>query len=106
MQHLLLGTILTLVISPMSGALDLTPTPGFRTLEDVKIAVLFFEDGPRQVQWQAPARWTFSGDGKSVTLRPPDTSGAAMEIRLISINAAKAPDGTSAPDDLLKWAQA
>lgn len=104
-QSLLASIVLSFTGLSALQALDLTPTFTFRLLEDIKIPVLHFQDGPRKVQWQPPGSWAISGGGQSLTLRPPDSSNMAMELRLIPHNAAQAPDGTTALDAVLAWVQ-
>ena len=101
----LLAAILAVAASSVATALDLTPQLSFRLLEDMKIPVVIFEDGPRKVQWQAPAKWSLNGGGELLSLRPPDSSKMGMELRLIPRKAAEAPDGTTARDAVQSWVQ-
>jgi len=86
-------------------ALDLTPSLGFRELEQAKIPVVFFQDGSGKVQWQPPAGWEISGGGASVTLKPHEQSNTGMELRLIPRNSADAPDGKTDPQAASTWVQ-
>lgn len=104
-QSLLLVASLQLTFAPLTNALDLTPHPGFRMLENVKIPVLIFEDAPRKIQWQAPTNWTISGGGDLLRLRPLESSKSGMELRAIPRNSAKAPDPATERDATLSWVQ-
>ena len=100
-SSLLLGTILA--CAPLGNALDLTPQPGFRMLEDMKIPVVIFDDAPRTVQWQAPVKWNLSGGGDLLRLRPSESPNTGMELRIIPRNSAKAPDPATDREAVQSW---
>ena len=101
---LLPAIVSSMAFAPLTNALDLTPHPGFRMLEDMKIPVALFDDGPRKVQWQAPAKWTLAGGGDLLRLRPPESSSMGMELRIIPRNSAKAPEPATDSDATQSWA--
>ena len=102
-RHLAVAGLLTLA-SGTSRALDLTPVPGFREMEGVKIPMLVFESGEKGARWQAPAGWRPSGGKDSLVLYPPDKSNTTMQLRIIPLQDALAPDGTKDPEAAAKWA--
>jgi hypothetical protein len=84
-------------------ALDLTPEPGFRELEGVKIPVVIFNDGKRRFQWQPPSTWKMSGGETSLLLSVPGEASTGMELRIIPRKLAEAPDGKTNPQAATEW---
>jgi hypothetical protein len=105
-RHLVPALLFAAGLTPLS-ALDLTPPskstePAFRVLEDTKIPIVVFPDGNRRVQWQPPADWELRGNATLLSLRPPGASKAAMELRVIPIAGARAPQSETASEDLIQ----
>lgn len=87
-------------------ALDLTPIPGFKELEGIKIPVVLFSDGAKKIQYMPIGDWHLSGGGKTLNLTPPDVDQASMRFMLIEKKAPEAQVAASAaPEDLQAWAK-
>jgi hypothetical protein len=93
-------TLFSAVAGPVC-ALDLTPRPGFRKLEQFQIPVVLFEDGARTVRWQPPNGWQVNAVGRALTFFPPKSSVAMARLEIRPPGALAADAG--AP---LAWAQA
>jgi hypothetical protein len=105
MKRILPLVLATVLAITSLNALDLTPTQGFRELEGVQIPIVFFADDARKVQWQPPGQWRMSGGSGSLTLLPPETPNAGMELRVVPRKASEAPDGRTDPQAAVTWAQ-
>jgi hypothetical protein len=62
------------------GAIDLSPVKGERVLDGIKFSQLLFRDGERQITYEPPRNWKYSGDSSQVKLTPPDVSQAQAVI--------------------------
>lgn len=93
------ATFLSAANAPL-WALDLTPRPGFRKLEQFQIPVVLFEDGARTVRWQPPNGWQVNAVGRALTFFPPKSSVAMARLEVRPPGALAAAAG--AP---LAWAQ-
>ena len=91
----------SLVAASHVAALDLTPRPGVRKLEQFQIPVILFEDGARTVRWQPPTGWQVNAVGRAVTFFPPKSAVAMARLEVRPPGAVQATPAT-AP---LAWAQ-
>lgn len=86
-------------------ALDLTPVPGFKELEGIKIPIVQFSDGKGKINYQPPGNWNLSGGGTELKLLPQEVDQASMRFVLVE---KKAPDGqdpaSATAEDLQAWA--
>lgn len=95
--------LLLLALLPVTvPALDLTPQSSFRELEGIKIPVLHFSDSGEKYSLQPPAKWTASGTATSLTLKPAETPGAVLELRVRPFK----PLTEGLTEDVEKWARA
>jgi len=79
--RLLIAATLALATVPIAKALDFKATRSFRMLEGVKIPLLLFPDGTREIRYEPPDRWEIAGEGATISFRP---KGLAMaELKLI-----------------------
>jgi hypothetical protein len=68
-------------LSTAFAAIDFTPLTGERELNGVKFAQLVFHENGRNVVYEPPRTWTYSGGGPSIKFIPPKISLAEGEIQ-------------------------
>ena len=100
----LLAFILLSVVATARAAIDLTPVPHETTCEGFTFKELLFKDGPRQILYQMPSKWTYRAGSGEVRLIPPDLANADAVIRATALPAVKRLDEqaiAAAKEDLL-----
>lgn len=73
-------------------AIDLTPVPGERIVDGVAFKQLVFHDKGREITYQPPAGWNYSGGADSLRLTPGNTTQASAEIQQLALKAPQALD--------------
>ena len=71
-RSLIHAVIAALLIASARADLQLTPSVVQYELDGVKLKQLAFSDGAKQVTYQAPRGWEYSGSATQLTLRPPN----------------------------------
>jgi len=77
--------IAALLIASARAELQLTPSVVQYELDGVKLKQLAFSDGGKQVTYQAPHGWDYSGSADRLTLRPPNKLQAEAIIYKVSL---------------------
>lgn len=67
-----------------AAALDLTPIPGVREMEGVKIPIVLFEDGARKISYQPPRGWNASGGGASLSFYAPGDGHGWLKLMTVN----------------------
>ena len=75
------------MLTAASAAIDFTPAPGERELNGIKFPQLIFNDSGRQVIYERPRGWTYSGGGSSIKFFPPQVGQAEGEIQQLPLKA-------------------
>lgn len=96
-RSLIHAVIAALLIASARAELQLTPSVVQYELDGVKLKQLAFSDGAKQVTYQAPRRWEYSGSATQLTLRPPNKTQAEATITRIPL-----PQPSSFDDESLK----
>ncbi len=84
-RSLIHAVIAALLIASARAELQLTPSVVQYELDGVKLKQLAFPDGPKQVTYQAPRGWDYSGSASQLTLLPPNKSQAEAIIYKVSL---------------------
>jgi len=84
-RSLIHAVIAALLISSARAELQLTPSVVQYELDGVKLKQLAFSDGAKQVTYQAPRGWEYSGSATQLTLRPPNKPQAEATITRIPL---------------------
>ena len=63
------------------AAIDFTPTTGQRELEGVVFKQLIFHEDGRQIAYEQPTGWTYSGDTTGIRFTPLNFTQALAEIQ-------------------------
>jgi hypothetical protein len=96
-RSLIYAIIAVLLIVSARAELQLTPSVVQYELDGVKLKQLAFSDGAKQVTYQAPRGWEYSGSAAQLTLRPPNKPQAEATITKIPL-----PQPGSFDDESLK----
>jgi hypothetical protein len=64
-------------------ALDLTPNPGFKELEGVRIPQIQFAHGEQSVTWRPPADWRMTYEDGRLLFLPKDRTHASFELCVV-----------------------
>jgi hypothetical protein len=96
-RSLIHAVIAVLLIVSARAELQLTPSVVQYELDGVKLKQLAFSDGAKQVTYQAPRGWEYSGSATQLTLRPPNKPQAEATITRIPL-----PQPGSFDDESLK----
>jgi len=96
-RSLIHAVIAVLLIVSARAELQLTPSVVQYELDGVKLKQLAFSDGAKQVTYQAPRGWEYSGSATQLTLRPPNKPQAEATITRIPL-----PQAGSFDDESLK----
>lgn len=80
-MRILLLLVLVGGIGTARAAIDLTPVPHETTCEGVTFKELLFKDGPRQILYQIPNKWTYRAVAGEVRLSAPDLRDADAVIQ-------------------------
>ena len=93
-------TAILFVLAPLAAkALDLTPAPGSRDLEGIRIPIVLFTDAGKKIAFQPPVKWNVSGGETALSLYPPELPDAVMQLRVHP----RKPLDPGAAEDLEKW---
>jgi hypothetical protein len=84
-RSLIHAVIAALLISSARAELQLTPSVVQYELDGVKLKQLAFSDGTKQVTYQAPRGWEYSGSATQLTLRPANKPQAEATITRIPL---------------------
>ena len=84
-RSLIHAAFAALLIASARGELQLTPSVVQYELDGVKLKQLAFPDGEKQVTYQSPRGWDYSGSIDRLTLRPPNKPQAEAVIYKISL---------------------
>ena len=77
-----------MVVTAASGRADLqfTPRESYFELEGMKLKQLAFSDGgAKEVTYQQPPGWSYSGDAGKLTLHPPNKSQAEATVSKVTL---------------------
>ena len=96
-RSLIHAVIAALLIVSARAELQLTPSVVQYELDGVKLKQLAFSDGAKQVTYQAPRGWEYSGSATQLTLRPPNKPQGEATITRIPL-----PQPGSFDDESLK----
>ena len=88
-MRILLSVILAGYVATARGAIDLTPVPRETTCEGFTFKELLFKDGPRQILYQLPTKWTYRAGAGEVRLVPPNSRDAEAVIQAIALPASQ-----------------
>jgi hypothetical protein len=82
MVKLSLSSLLVLVASILNAwcGIDFTPGIGERVLEGVKFTELYFHENGRQISYEQPRGWSYSGDSSHIRFTPPNVQQAFGEM--------------------------
>lgn len=86
-MRVLLFLILAGSVATAPAAIDLTAVPRETTCEGFTFQELLFKDGPRQIIYQIPNKWTYRLGAGEVRLAPPDLPHAEAVIRAVALPA-------------------
>jgi hypothetical protein len=81
-RSLIHAVIAALLIVSARADLQLTPSVVQYELDGVKLKQLAFSDGAKQVTYQAPRGWDYSGSATQLTLRPNKPQAEATITRI------------------------
>ena len=84
-RSLIHAVIAASLIASARAELQLTPSVVQYELDGVKLKQLAFSDGAKQVTYQAPRGWEYSGSATQLTLRPPNKPQAEATITRIPL---------------------
>jgi hypothetical protein len=96
-RSLIHAVIAASLIASARAELQLTPSVVQYEIDGVKLKELAFSDGAKQVTYQAPRGWKYSGSATQLTLRPPNKPQAEATITRIPL-----PQPSSFDDESLK----
>jgi len=82
-MRLLLSVILAASVATARAAINLTPVPHETTCEGVTFKELLFKDGPRQILYQIPNKWTYRAGAGEVRLAAPEVRDADAVIQAV-----------------------
>jgi hypothetical protein len=75
------GFDLLVLAGPKTDAsIDFTPSTGERVLEGIVFPQLIFHENGRQITYEQPRGWTYSGGGARIRFTPPEFRQAIAEI--------------------------
>jgi hypothetical protein len=77
----LIAVFFSAVAPRATAAIDFTPTTGERKLEGVIFKQLIFHEEGRQIAYEQPTGWNYSGDARGIRFTPPDFTQAQAEIQ-------------------------
>ena len=69
------------------AGIDFTPTGGERVLEGIHFKQILFHQGGREIAYEAPRGWSYSGDAAQFRLTPPGVSQAQASIEQAALPA-------------------
>jgi hypothetical protein len=72
-------------LSAASAAIDFTPKTGERFLSGVTFPQLIFNQDGREVVYEHPRGWSYTGGGPSIKFLPPNVSQASAEIQQVPL---------------------
>ncbi len=82
----LIHTVIAVLLAASARAeLQLTPSVVEYELDGVRLKQLAFPDGGKQVTYQAPHGWDYSGSASQLTLHPPKKSQAEAIVCKVSL---------------------
>lgn len=84
-RPLIHAVIAMFLVASARSELQLTPSVVQYELDGVKFKQLAFPDGGKQVTYQAPRGWDYSGSASQLTLRPPNKSQAEAIIYKVAL---------------------
>jgi hypothetical protein len=85
----LLCLCLLCCVATARAVIDLTPVPHETTCEGFTFKELLFKDGPRQILYQLPNKWTYRAGAGEVHLAPPDIPNADAVIQAAPLPASE-----------------
>jgi hypothetical protein len=77
-----ISVLLLLGASVSNGwcGIDFTPGTGERVLEGIKFPELYFYENGRQISYEQPRGWSYSGDSSRIRFMPPSVAQAFAEM--------------------------
>ena len=84
-MRILLTFILAVSVATARAAIDLTAVPRETTFEGFTFKELLFKDGPGQIVYQLPNKWTYRAGAGEVRLTPPDSPDAEALIQAVAL---------------------
>ena len=83
------SVLLLLAASASSGwcGIDFTPGIGERVLEGIKFNELYFHENGRQISYEQPRGWSYTGDSSHIRFIPPNVPQAFGEMAQAPLSA-------------------
>jgi len=75
-----LALLLTAIAASAWCGIDFTPGIGERVLEGIKFTELYFHENGRQISYEQPRGWTYTGDSSRIRFIPPNVPQAFGEM--------------------------